>query len=262
MARNVQVLLVENVDNTGIVGDVVNVRKGFARNYLLPRGLATTPDEAKVAELQVKRKDAIKALGTLRTAREALIAKLAGQQLTMVRSCNDLGILYGAVTQHEIAVELAKAGFPGVVDREVRIALPIKRIGDYAVTIKFSQIQIPDDDSAKASAKPSKKADAVQPDLEAEVKVLVKPDRELDLNRTRDEAEAAVDASIIEKRAKDKSATFATEKPKSKEAPAEPKPSSKMGWGTKPAADTGDTTPKADKAPKAEKADKKADKKK
>lgn len=256
MARNVQLLLVENVDNTGIVGDVVNVRKGYARNFLLPRGMATTPDAAKIAELQTKRKDAIKKLGVLRTEREALIAKLAGQQLTMIRSCNDLGILYGAVTQHEISTELAKAGFKGVADREVRIGLPIKRVGDYTVTIKFSQIHIPDEEGAKASAKPVKRADAVQPDLEAEVKIQIKPDRELDLNRGRDEAEAATDAAILEKRAKDKTATFSTEKPK--QEVAEPKPASKMGWGTKPSTpDLGDKPAKAPKGEKAEKADKK-----
>ncbi|MCU0689299.1 MAG: 50S ribosomal protein L9 [Phycisphaerales bacterium] len=218
MARNVQVLLVENVDGTGIVGDVVQVRKGFARNFLLPRGIATTPDENKIKDLQVKRKDAIKQLGELKKARTALIEKLKGHELTMIRSCNDLGILYGAVTQHEIAVELAKAGFKGIIDREVRIALPIKRIGDYGVTVKFSEIQVPDDSAGQA--KPTTRAakrDEVS--LEAEVKIHVKPDRELDIEKGKADA-AAAETATIEKQAKDKGATFTKDKPADASAPA------------------------------------------
>lgn len=237
MARNLQVLLVENVDGTGIVGDVVHVRKGFARNFLLPRGIATTPDEAKIKELQGKRKEAIKALGELKKSRAALIEKLKGQTITMIRSCNDLGILYGAVTQHEIAVELAKAGFKGVIDREVRIALPIKRVGDYGVTVKFSDIQVPDEAAVKATTRAAKRDEVV---LEAEIKVIVKPDRELDIDRGRAEAEAA-ESATIEKKAKDKGAVFATDKPADKKAEAAPaaeapaKQAGKPGGGVKPA---------------------------
>jgi large subunit ribosomal protein L9 len=238
MARNVQLLLIENVDNTGIVGDVVNVRKGFARNFLLPRGLATTPSEAKVKELAGKRADAQKMLAELRKQREALITKLNGHELTLVRSCNDMGILYGAITQHEITVELDKAGFHGIKDREVRLGQPIKRIGEYEIHVKF------------------------EADLEAAVKLHIKPDRELNIGRADQPSEIAAAAAgadgpkldengqpILEKRAKDKSAKFDTAKPGAKkdEAPAAAAPEAK-----------------AEKKPKAEKADKpaKADKKK
>lgn len=254
MARNLQVLLIENVESTGIVGDVVNVRKGFARNFLLPRGLAETPSEAKIKELQGKRKEAIKHLAELRKSREALVAKLEGQEITMIRSCNDLGILYGAVTQHEIAVELEKAGFKGIVDREVRLGQPIKRVGDYPVIVKFQMQEVPDEDiAAKAKTSKTTKKDTAG-SLQAEVKLHVKPDRELSTGRRDEEAAPAAaqgaDAAAEggEKRVKDKSAKFDTAKPaKKEEAPAE-----------KPA-----KAPKAEKAEKGEpKAEKKADKKK
>lgn len=171
MAKNIELLLTENVEGTGIVGDVVKVRKGFARNFLLPRNYATTPSQEKLASLQQKRADAQKMLAELRKQREALISKLEGYELTMIRSCNDLGILYGAVTQHEISLALEKAGFPGIKDREVRLGQVIKRIDHYDVHVKFDT------------------------DLDATIKLNIKPDRELDLRRARDEAEAPAPAA-------------------------------------------------------------------
>lgn len=245
MARNIQVLLLETVESTGIVGDVVNVRKGFARNFLLPRGLAETPSEAKIKDLQGKRKEALKQLAELRKVREALIAKLTGQEITMIRSCNDLGILYGAVTQHEIAAELEKAGFKGIADREIRLGQPIKRVGDYAVTVKFQMQAVTEEE-----VKPKAKKDESAP-LEAEVKLHVKPDRELSTGRRDREEEAkpageegAEGAAEGEKRTKDKSAKFETAKPAQKKEEAAEKPA------------------KAPKAEKGEKAEKKAEKKK
>jgi large subunit ribosomal protein L9 len=103
VARSIKLLLTENVDNLGIVGDVVNVRIGYARNYLLPRELATTPSDEILAQLAEKRAQAEKDLAALRSQRESLISKLEGLELTLTRSCNDQGHLYGSVTQHDIA---------------------------------------------------------------------------------------------------------------------------------------------------------------
>lgn len=212
MARNIQLLLVENVDNTGIVGDVVTVRKGYARNFLMPRGLAITPSEERVKELAGKRADALKQLAELRKQREALIEKLNGHEMAMIRSCNDLGILYGAVTQHEIATELDKTGFHGIRDREVRLGQPVKRVGDYEITVKF------------------------EAELEAHIKLHVKPDRELPVSRANEAAavptadSAAGGEPMMEKRTKDKSAKFDTKKPGEKDeadAGADEKPAAK-----------------------------------
>ena len=204
MAKTIELLLTENVEGTGIVGDVVKVRKGFARNYLLPRSMATTPSQEKIKELAGKRADAERQLAELRKQREELIKKLEGQKIEMIRSCNDLGILYGAVTQHEIADALAKAGFAGIKDREVRIGNAIKRVDSYEIHVKFAS------------------------DLEALVKLDVKPDRKLDLRRDEEEAAAAapaaegaagVEASAGEKKGKDKPSK--AEKSEKAEAKAE-----------------------------------------
>lgn len=136
MAKNIELLLVESVENVGIVGDVVKVRTGYARNYLLPRQLATVPSEELVAKLQAKRAEAIKAVAQLREQRAATISKLAGYELTIQRSCNDQGILYGGVTQQEIASALVAAGY-AVRPRDVRLSGAIKRVDDYVVHIKY-----------------------------------------------------------------------------------------------------------------------------
>jgi large subunit ribosomal protein L9 len=165
MAKSVKLLLVENVDSLGIVGDVVNVRIGYARNFLLPRNLATTPSDELVASLASKRAEAQKELAQLRKNREETTSKLKGVEITLVRSCNDQGILYGAVSQQDIAAALGTQGFV-VKPREVRIGATIKRIDSFDVHVKLDS------------------------DLDAVVKVHVKPDRELDQSK-KDEPEVA-----------------------------------------------------------------------
>lgn len=155
MARTLDLLLTENVDNLGIVGDVVKVRTGYARNFLLPRALATTPSEEMIKSLAAKRAEAERQLAELRKARESTISKLAGFELQLVRSCNDMGILYGAVTQQDIAKALTDKGHD-VRARDVRLPHAIKRVDTYEVHVKF------------------------EADLEAVIKLWVMPDRKLE----------------------------------------------------------------------------------
>ncbi len=173
MAKSIKLLLTENVDNLGIVGDVVNVRIGYARNYLLPRDLATTPSDEILAKLAEKRAKAEKDLAALRAQREALISKLEGIELTLTRACNDQGHLYGSVTQHDIAESLTELGFP-VQGREVRLAQTIKRVDSFDVLVKFDT------------------------DLEANIKLYVIADRALDDDRE-EEMEFDNEGNLIEK---------------------------------------------------------------
>lgn len=174
MSKSLKLLLTENVDNLGIVGDVVNVRLGYARNYLLPRGLATKPSDELLASLAEKRKAAEKELAELRKQREGIIGKLDGVEITLTRACNDQGQLYGSVTQHDLAEALTGLGFP-VRPREVRLPGTIKRVDNYDVHVRYES------------------------DLEATVKVYVVPDRELHVEE-RDEMEFDNEGNLIEKR--------------------------------------------------------------
>lgn len=243
MARTLELLLIENVDGTGIVGDVVKVRKGFARNFLLPRSLATKPSAELIKQLAGKRADAQKMLAELRSQREAMTKRLSGIQLTLIRSCNDMGILYAAITQHDVATALGAAGYAGIKDREVRLAQTIKRIDHYDVHIKF------------------------EADLEAVIKLDVQPDRPLDLKKS-SEASAPLEgapadgaATPSEKRQKDRSAKG--KKEDGAEGGTEEKTAPKGEFGAKSGAKPGEFGAKSsnkgdqpEKGPKADKADK------
>lgn len=196
MARNLKLLLTETVDNLGIVGDVVNVRTGYARNFLLPRRLATTPSEEMVKALASKRAEAEKHIAEQRAKRAEIAKKLEGFELSLVRSCNDQGILYGAVTQQEISKALHDKGYE-VRPRDVRLPHAIKRVDNYEVHIKF------------------------EAELEAVIKLHVLPDRELDLEDQR-RAEAEAEAAAV-------AAAAAAEAPA--EGEAAPKEKGKKGKG-------------------------------
>ncbi|GJM18680.1 MAG: 50S ribosomal protein L9 [Phycisphaeraceae bacterium] len=180
MARTLKLLLTENVDNLGIVGDVVNVKVGYARNFLLPRGFATTPSDDLISQLADKRKQAEADVAALRKQRQALITKLDALEMTITRACNDQGHLYGSVTQQDIAAALTELGFP-VKAREVRLAYTIKRIDNFDVTVKFDS------------------------DLEAHIKLWVEADRTLDED-DRDEMEFDNEGELIVKDKKKKPA--------------------------------------------------------
>ena len=175
MVKNIQLLLLESVDNLGIVGDVVNVRAGYARNYLLPRGLATLPDEALIASLAERRKQAEVEQGKLRVEREKLIKRLEGIEITMERACNDLGLLYGSVTQQDISGALRTLEFE-VKPREIRLPQVIKRLGQFEVNVKLAT------------------------DLEEQISIYVVADRQME-GEQREEMEFDNEGNLIEKEA-------------------------------------------------------------
>ncbi|MBC03635.1 MAG: 50S ribosomal protein L9 [Phycisphaerae bacterium] len=136
--RQVTLLLNRNVESLGIVGDVVKVRPGYARNYLLPLGIAEVPTEERIEALKAAREEAMAQLEVLRTERRGIITALEDLAITLVRSCNDRGILYGSVTQRDIADALNELGHR-VDERAVRLANPIRRVGEYPVVIQFEK---------------------------------------------------------------------------------------------------------------------------
>lgn len=136
--KNVKLMLTENVDNLGIVGDVVNVRSGYARNYLLPHGLADQPTAGNLKRVEARRAEVQKQLREKRQQQEALLAKLAEFELTVKRSANEEGVLYGSVSQHDIAIALQEAGF-AITDRDIRIGDAIKHIDTYTIPVQIAR---------------------------------------------------------------------------------------------------------------------------
>jgi len=132
--KTTRLLLTESIDNLGIVGDVVRVKMGYARNYLVPHGLATEPTQGAVKRLAQRRAEVEKEMRQRRSAQEALLAKLVDYELTIQRSANEQGVLFGGVSQRDIAEAIRAEGFD-VDDRAVRIGEQIKRLDTYEIPI-------------------------------------------------------------------------------------------------------------------------------
>jgi large subunit ribosomal protein L9 len=136
--KNVKLQLTENVDNLGIVGDVVNVRAGYARNFLLPHNLATAPTEGARKAVEQRRKEVEAQLAAERAQKEALIAKLEALEVTIMRSANEDGVLYGSVTSHDVVEALAAEGHT-VPERAVRLGVVIKHLDSYPIPIQLDK---------------------------------------------------------------------------------------------------------------------------
>jgi large subunit ribosomal protein L9 len=137
-----QVILLQDVEKLGLRGDVVDVARGYARNYLLPRRLAENATPARVAEL--RRVDAERAKHEARTAEQAQeIAELLGKTVLRFEvKAGPTGSLFGSVTPSDVADEIWRARKVRVDRRKIAID-PLKRIGRYTVPIElFQDVQV------------------------------------------------------------------------------------------------------------------------
>ena len=131
-----QVILLERVAKLGQMGEVVDVKPGYARNFLLPQGKALTASDANVASFEAQKAQLeARNLETKKEA-ESLGEKLAGQQFIVIRSASDAGALYGSVTPRDAAEVATEAGFS--VDRkQVALISPIKELGLHNVEVRL-----------------------------------------------------------------------------------------------------------------------------
>lgn len=135
--KTIELLLTQNVENLGIIGDVVRVRPGYARNFLLPHDMAMAPSKGAIARLAERRKEVEAEMKVLRKEREVILEKLEEVEITIERSANDQGVLFGGVSQHDIAEALRAAGY-NIEDRAVRIGEQIKRLDSYIIPISLA----------------------------------------------------------------------------------------------------------------------------
>ncbi len=129
-----KVLLTQTLERIGIVGEVLDVSDGFARNYLLPKGLAVQPTDGNIKRLEVAKKEYEAKLKLIREEKEALIGKLQGLEVTLIRNANDEGHLFGSVSKRDIAEELQKLGH-AVQPDDVKLDDPIRRIDTFTVPV-------------------------------------------------------------------------------------------------------------------------------
>ena len=132
--KNVKILLRENVDDLGLIGDVVSVAPGYARNYLFPRKIAVeaTPENVKMMERRRTRYEA--AVAAQEADISSKIESLGQLMLETKEKADDTGTLYGSVGAHRIAELLTAAGHP-TDEKDVRLDEPIKSLGTHEVPI-------------------------------------------------------------------------------------------------------------------------------
>ena len=131
-----KVLLCEDIDKLGWLGDVVEVKTGYARNYLIPQGLAKIANEVSIraiAEEKAKRAEQRRLEGK---RLEEAVKAIEGAEAVVAAKANELGHLFGSVTERHIAANLRAQGFE-VSDEVVHLPEHIKEIGTHSVILKF-----------------------------------------------------------------------------------------------------------------------------
>jgi large subunit ribosomal protein L9 len=146
-----KVVLTQDMESLGLGGEIVNVAKGYARNYLIPRGMALEATEQNIKLTERQRKNI--EIKRIKAKEEALKVKerLSGISVTIAQKVGEEDKLYGSVTTMDIAEQLEKQGIT-VERRRMVLDKPIKTLGDFAVTVKL------------------------HPDVSASIKVVVVPE--------------------------------------------------------------------------------------
>ena len=130
-----QVILLDKVVNLGTLGEIVKVKDGYARNFLIPSGRARRATEANKAEFEAKRVELEKAAAGKLAESQAQGEKLSGTTIKLTQKAGVDGRLFGSVTNHDIAEELDKLGYK-VAKSQVRMPNgPIKVVGDNTVSV-------------------------------------------------------------------------------------------------------------------------------
>ncbi len=176
-----QVILLQRVAKLGQMGDVVNVKDGYARNFLLPQGKALRANEANIKGFELRKAQLEAENLETRKEAEAVAEKLDGQSFVVIRSASDAGALYGSVTTRDAAEAATEGGFT-VSRHQVVLDRPIKDLGLHTVSVVLHpEVRV------KISLNVARSAE------EAELQASGKSIRELAA-----EAEAAADFEIAE----------------------------------------------------------------
>ncbi len=132
-----QIILLDKVVNLGALGDVVKVKDGYARNFLIPSGRARRATQSAIAEFEARRAELEKVAAAKLAEAQALGEKLAAVSLKLSQKAGVDGRLFGSVTNHDVSEELNKQGFK-VAKAQVRMPNgPLKNVGDYTVSVSL-----------------------------------------------------------------------------------------------------------------------------
>jgi len=131
-----EIILLERIENLGQMGDVVNVKPGFARNYLLPQKKALRATDANRSLFEAQRAQLEAVNLERRSEAEAVAQKLDGLSVVIVRQASDNDQLYGSVTVRDVAQSITEAGFT-VDSKQVQMSRPIKKVGLHPITARL-----------------------------------------------------------------------------------------------------------------------------
>ena len=131
------VILTENVKNLGTIGEVVKVKPGYGRNYLVPQGLAVEASEAKLKEVEHHKRQLNRKAEKLSQEAADVKARIEAVECTFVHKASEEGKLFGSVTSMEIAESLAAQGIE-IDRRKILLEQPIKELGEHSIDIKLN----------------------------------------------------------------------------------------------------------------------------
>jgi large subunit ribosomal protein L9 len=135
---NVKLLLQESIKNVGRVGDIVEVSPGYARNFLVPRGLAVQPTPNNMKKVELRRKEIERQERERREQQERMIQQLAAIEVHLERRANEQGHLFGSVTATDVAKGLQGQGF-NVLPEDISLPGRLDRIDTYTIRVKFAE---------------------------------------------------------------------------------------------------------------------------
>ena len=133
-----KLILNETVANLGTVGDVVTVKAGYGRYYLLPMGLATLADPKKIKVIEHHQRALENKRRRELTKAEELAAAINGMELTFLRKTNAMNQIFGSVTSGDIEGVIHEKGFTNILRRQITIERPIKALGEFDVAVKLN----------------------------------------------------------------------------------------------------------------------------
>ncbi len=162
-----KILLREDVDDLGARGEIVRVKAGYARNYLLPRKLAVEATNSNVKQIEQERAALLKKEASERSTAEGQAEQMRALVLEFKRKSGEQGALYGSVTSMDIAEALKERGYE--IDRHrLHLREPIKKLGDVAVPLRLHR-EVTVDLQIKVSAEGEVIAGHMTPEQEAEI---------------------------------------------------------------------------------------------
>ncbi len=133
---NTNVILRENVDGLGTIGDVVSVKAGYARNYLLPQGLASVADSRNVKELEHQKRQLSRKLEKVTKDAEGVKARIEKVTCEFTQRAGEEGKLFGSVTSMDLEAKLQEAGIE-IPRKKIQLGEPIKTLGEHIVPVKL-----------------------------------------------------------------------------------------------------------------------------